>query len=261
MSNEAEVPSFPPLSSCLLIDSRMSSRLELKSYVQSTHLFEQIAEPESLDLGLKLINEIEVDICIFGQSLRPKNIEGFFSDLKKKNHNQGCAFVSIQRENEQFKIEGIHEILFLPCSRKDFNTGIIKALRNANSGVLPLSKKINPITGEPISLAAAIEKIQTISEGQTVPISKISELSKILACIEPGNLLFKPNGDPTAKTTEVIKEIIMKVLPDEKDNLELIRFQQALEKFLYKWIEIASNSGRQVANLRLKQDILEYFAN
>lgn len=284
--SEVEIPQYPPLNSCILIDSRMGSRIELKSYINSTHLFENLIEPESLNAGFKMVTESEIDTCIFGPSVQSDNVKGFLYDLQVSDYKSDCAFLSTYREGEKQELEGIHAQVVFPCSRQAFNMSILQALQNANGGELPLSKRKNPITGEPIFIKDAISKLD-LGEGKTlysyspsqIPIQnnpqdiqsnkasvdtfskQASELAKALSEIEPHNLMFRPNGTPSSVTTETIQTLVQKLFPNHERQKGIVNFKLTLEQLLYIWVQNATQYGRKVANAKLREGILSFFSS
>lgn len=284
--SEVEIPQYPPLNSCILIDSRMGSRIELKSYINSTHLFENLIEPESLNAGFKMVTENEIDSCIFGPSVQSEKVKSFLYDLKVSDYKSDCAFLSTYRDGEKQEIEGIHAQVVFPCTRQVFNTSILLALQNANGGELPVSKRKNPITGEPIFIKDAIAKLD-LGEGKSLysyspsqlPIQdkiqastsdkasietfskQASELAKALADIEPHNLMFRPNGTPSGVTTETIQTLVQKLFPNHERQKGVVDFKLTLEQLLYIWIQNATQYGRKVANAKLREGILSFFSS
>ncbi len=281
--SEETTPSYPPLNSCVLIDSRMSSRLELKSYIQSTNLFETLIEPDTLNHGIKTITEQQIHTCIFGPSVKSENIQGFLNDLKVADYKADCAFLSTYREGTKEEIEGIHMQVMFPCSRQTFNSGIIQALQNANGGTLPPTRRNNPLTGEPLYLKNTIEKLElddsnnsfvystsnprnirlqqnSIETESNSFISQASELTKFLLEIEPQNLRFKADGSPSKMTTETIQALVFKLFANKKNENGVMDFKFNLEHLLYDWIQVATQHGRKIANARLKEGILNYFS-
>lgn len=283
MSEVPSSPSYPALNSCVLIDSRMSSRIELKSYIVSTNLFENIIEPESINAGFKVIMSEEVDTCIFGPSVKSENVKGFLIDLQISDYKGDCAFLSTYRAGEKEEIENIHAQVEFPCSRQIFNAGIVQALQNANGGYLPPPKRKDPITGETILLKDALDKLdfgESVSiasksqddpnYGESISISskvsietftqQASELAKVLDGLDPHNLMFRPNGTPSSVTSDTVKNLISKVFPSTKSGSDLTDFKCNLELLLYTWIQNATQSGRKVANSKLREGILAYFS-
>jgi len=244
MSEVADIPSFPPLNACLLIDSRMSSRKELKAYIDSTNLFENVVEPDSLTSGISIISKREIDTCVLGPSLKGDKVDGFFADLKASNYSGDCAFLLVTAEGGS-EILDVHSKITFPCTRKTFNDGIIEALKKANRAGLVVSKRLDPLTGEPFSLKDIFEKLlassntesiaseaklETLSSkgaGKSEIPSRISDLADALKSLELDSLGFETDGRPTMLTQERIRTLTDGLFTDDSRDPDILDFKCA----------------------------------
>ena len=288
---------YPPLNICLLIDSRMGSRMELRASLSSMHLFERVVEPESLAAGYKTLLSEQIDTCIFGPSLRADKIHEFLEDIKAADCRTDCAFLMACCPGEQ--VEGVHGNFEFPCSRQNLNQAIVKAIQVANGGEFPSPKKLHPITGQPLNLKdyildrteigqdlAARDQVSASNQPDqphhlesavpsTAPSApevsagvlsnQVSALGRMLAELEPAHLKFSATGDPTATTVSIVRGMVEQLFPTEalqkssEHSGQLSQFKSYLESLIYEWIQNATIGGKKTASAKLRESILQYF--
>jgi hypothetical protein len=270
---DANISYFPPLSTCLVVDSRMSSRNELKKQIKNSRLYEKIIFPESLNEASIELSRSTVDICIFGPSVRVSSIKSFMLDVLHGLTFIKSAFLWICRETDREEIKGIHDYVVAPFSPKVFNFGMVRALLRSNGGTFP-TRRLHPVTGDTINISEvlqrlgidrdAIEQIKRESDSESGQLGrtesplarlvfrKYQKLIDILKETDPGHFRFKLDGTPSNMSSRKVKSIIEELFVCEEQNESMNSIKLSFELFIYEWIEIAMLKGRTEANKTLR---------
>lgn len=275
MNTDTDIQTYPPLESCVLLDSRMSMRVKIRDLLKSTMLFERIMEPSSLEDALEIISapesSIDFDSCVFGPGISEQSIELFIRDFKKIKPDSYCSFVALRNENTLQEdpqetienIEGVHAQGTFPCSKHIFNELVVESLQKANNGSLEFSRRVNPMTGKPLILAVSVAKLgmqtNSVQDRTHQDVSKAHSFVLKLRETEPFNFKFRVDGTPSATTKDFVTEVIEEVFVDDEHSEEITAFKIDLAQFFYAWIQDAQEHGKKEANRLLKGKLLLYF--
>jgi hypothetical protein len=266
-----------PLESCLLVDYRLSSRTRLREFIHSTQIFKRVHEPGSLTLGLEMVSDLRVETCIFGPSVRAEKIQDFIINTKASPGSKDCAFLVFQPRERREDVSGAHAVVEFPCMQPNFNVGIVRALAEANGGTLPESRRVNPVTGKPISLKATLarldfsgrERQQGSMEGSgegAQPQWTRQLIEAVVRCshtlygalldVKPFNLRFRSDGEPSEFTVNTVRNIIDQTFVEFVDVPDMELFKEALQPLLFQWAKRATLQGRAAADFVLKRELL-----
>jgi hypothetical protein len=262
----------------MLIDSRMSSRMELNGFIIKSRLFKKIIFPESLHEASSDLSKHDVDICIFGPSVRVESIKTIMSDVLKNLTQIKSAFLWICGEDCREEISQIHDRVTFPCVPKIFNLGMVKALIRSNGGTFPI-KRTNPLTGEAIDVSEILKKLgldqntlenynESVDTNLHTPppaidifaqhvFKKYQQLRIILREIEPCYLKFKDDGSPTHTTKKKVTSIVDELFIRSEGYDKIRSIKISFEMLIYEWIEIAAEDGKNAAEKRLNLAISE----
>src|SRR5215475_13547633 len=98
MSDSEKLPNYPALSCCLLVDSRMGSRIDLEKDLKSNALFLEIKVAQSL-ASAKLALELEdIDACVLGSSVSLTALKEVLVWAPKDAKSKDCAFVLVMED-------------------------------------------------------------------------------------------------------------------------------------------------------------------
>jgi hypothetical protein len=229
-----------------------------------------------LTIGLEMVTNQQVETCIFGPSVKPEKIQEFITNAHLFGKSTQCAFLVFQQRDRREDVAGAHAILEFPCTRPLFNAGIVKALAEANGGSLPVSRRNDPTTGQPILLKEQLRKLDF--PGHPAKVSKETDKSHIptkpwsreliqvaveryprlythLVELHPFNLKFRADGSPSEFTSGKIQEVIADTFAETDDIADMPRFKGTLEKLLQNWLKRGSSQGRATADFLLKKEL------
>jgi len=266
-----------PMGTCLLVEYRLSARSRLERFISSTRLFENVEESASIHACLAAVLKSNVDVCVFGPSVKIDKIREFLDRLSDSNKARPCAVIATRWSSAADSIEGVHSVLDFPCSQGTFNAGVVQALTRANDGNLPEVCKTDPSTGKAISLKDSLNLLEfpdnqsadhvirdsrpSIWPRETfeVVLKRSSQFKEKVADLQPFNLRFRSDGSPTEFTSEIILTLLNSVFPDSDEIPGMSKFKLVLEELLYKWAQIGAQLGRRTADTCLKREIINCF--
>lgn len=111
----ANIPALSPLSTCLLVESKFSSRRSMMRKLSRKGLFKQLVEGQSVMHGLSLLANQAFNACIIGPSVTTKKAVTLLQKAKRIPTNSRCAFIAVvksgTREEKQLCSVGCHATL------------------------------------------------------------------------------------------------------------------------------------------------------
>jgi len=265
-----------PLDSCLLVDYRLCSRTRIRDFIRSTQLFDKVHEPGSLIRGLEMVSALRIETCVFGPSVKTEKIQEFIANTKLSEWSKDCAFVVFQSRDGREDVSGAHVVIESPCAQPTFNAGLVKALVEANGGSVPVSQRVDPTTGRPVSLKAALEMLE-LSENENTETGRANAqegttqhwtrqlVETVVRCcpklhagllqLLPFSLNFRSNGEPSDCTVNAVRDLIHHTFAGVDDVPDLERFKGFLEPMLFQWIKRSTLQGRAAADFVLKREL------
>jgi len=229
-----------------------------------------------LTLGLEMVSDLRVETCIFGPSVRSEKIQDFIINTKASPGSKDCAFLVFQSRERREDVSGAHAVVEFPCMQPNFNVGIVKALVEANGGSLPEGRRVDPMTGKPISLKATLarldfsgheprQSVMTDAREEARPQWTRQLIETVVRCshklygalleVKPYNLKFKFGGEPSEFTVNVVRDIIEQTFAGVRDVPDLERFKDVLQQLLLQWAKRASLQGRAAADFVFKREL------
>lgn len=135
MAKEEEIPKFPSLATCLLIDASHKSRAEITKDIKASSLFEEIIEAKSLEDALERIQIRSFDACLVGPSVSLDLVNPFIRKAKPRSYAKDCALVAIiKRDNDPSSLTDAHAIVKIPCTRQAFFEAVVRGVLLAGAG-------------------------------------------------------------------------------------------------------------------------------
>lgn len=278
---DAQLPHFPALTKCILIDARYASRMELIKDLKASALFEEVVEAKSLIDGLAMLEMQEVDAIFLGPSVTFEKAAEFIQQGIKRGRSKDCAFVAVispeNQERELYEKSGVHGIIQRPFSRHVFTENVVKAIVKVNAGSPWKGILLNAKVSEPSTPNS--NKNEQIGPAQdrlyvTAPLSSAPEvvpendilvrvlatttpaLKQIIERIENGELGIDLYGTPDEKATQAIRALVEHICQDHEQGGESAggggKFREFLEGALQEWfVDVVTVSQRAAAeNLR-----------
>ena len=137
MSQEQELPQYPSLARCILIDARHGSRFELSKDLRSSLLFSQVFEAKSLSGALSTLEFEEMDACFLGPSVTPDKAFDFLKRAKDSVRSKDIAFIAVLNRGEEDNEEkllgaGVHGVVKRPCTKLKLFDWVVRAVVAAN---------------------------------------------------------------------------------------------------------------------------------
>lgn len=290
---EFNLPQFPALSACVVLDARFSSRQDIIKDLKASLLFEDIIEAKSLDDAVYLLIHRQPDACFVGPTISPDKAIEFIRDGKKKIHTGDCAFVAIIEENplmrDNLLANGAHEVIERPCSKYTFTMGVIAAIIRANAGhpwskmATSLGLDLDSLTNlgsvkiqadKPVSdelLPGSVIVKDQIAEDPTIGIgipaalagsqSISADIGKIFSSLDVSDLGADLHGTPSLETTEKVKGIIDTILPGKPSDPESADLRLFLEVQIVQWLIDQRTVSREMATQNLKRKLTIFLQN
>ncbi len=141
---DEDVPRFPALARCLIIESSHRLRNEVIKEIKTAQIFENILEAASLDDAEKKISTISFDACVLGPSTNPETGKEFINKNKKLALSKDIAFVYVVKfEVDDAPYVGAHGIAKTPSVKKKTLTDFAKAILTANKNLAWPGIKLN----------------------------------------------------------------------------------------------------------------------
>jgi len=139
-----DVPRFPALARCLIIESSHRARNEVIKEIKTAQIFENILEASSLDDAEKKISSISFDACVLGPSTNPETGLAFIKKNKPLVMSKDIAFIYVVKfEIDDSPYVGAHGIAKTPSIKKKTLTDFAKAILTANKNLKWPGIKLN----------------------------------------------------------------------------------------------------------------------
>ena len=136
-TSQSHEPLNPSLRSCIIVDSRFSSRQEIRSEISASGMYQEIIEAHSLTHGIELLRASEMDSCFIGPSVSTGKAADFITAGRRVSASQSCAFVVIRESDfepvDALKRAGAHGVLHRPYSKRSFSEEISSSITKANN--------------------------------------------------------------------------------------------------------------------------------
>lgn len=259
------LPHFPALAQCMLVESRLSSRQEIKKDIQASALFEVTVEAGSVPKGLGMLETQDVDACFIGPSV---SIEKAVELLKMKEsniHYKDCAFICIvdagSDRKEPLLEAGAHGVLERPYSKLRFTEGVVAAVISANKNS-PWRSLFEEAFPESILLKKAPPPVEPSPEKRAyaeVFLNVSERLRIIMEGSERGEFLLNNAGYPAPKTQKALSELVNEVfVAVGKRDVIPGDFRAFVEQMLINWFIDYIQEGEGVAKRNLKGALLSY---
>jgi hypothetical protein len=127
---------LPSIGSCLLIDSRFSSRRSFLDGLRSTKLFLDVIEAESIEDARDRLIGGWFDACLIGPSLKSGTCESLVASTQGKMPSSKCAFIVFTNSQEHTSNEVLkwaHRVGQIPGSTMELAEALVVAVLSANS--------------------------------------------------------------------------------------------------------------------------------
>lgn len=272
-----ELPHYPALNCCALIDARMASRNELRKDVKASALFENITEGKSLADGMAILEWQEVDACFLGPSLSPEKAAEFIRDAKTRVRSTDCAFIVVinagdDATGELLRNAGAHGVIIRPCTKMTFTDGVVRAVISANAdgvwaglslmyghdNILAVMRDAGGKQRLPGVSPVLEEAIFSAMAASTEP-----QLRTILEAIDSGEIRLTPEGKPTRRAQQIIKAAVDEILSDDEaggreGGSEVQQFKAFFYDSLCSWFTDIIQGDERDATEKLRRCLLAY---
>lgn len=271
MSNEKDLPQYPALASCLLVESRLGSRHELEKDLKSMDLFVELKVSKSLSAARLTLELEDIDCCVFGPYLTPSSIRELLSWAPEHAKSKDCAYIVISEEGseERFIDDGAHSQVWRPLTKAKFFDAVVRAVVAANKNsswksVFENSEFHRNFDVEVASpLLASSAKREVIFDALQNPRSFLGsgapvtdDLEEIQKFFEKTNLVFLDGGEPTPELKAAATTLLALLFPN--GNPENMRFYKHCLKAAFAWFENAPLGGFSEATDQLRITILQF---
>lgn len=134
---ESNLPRFPALARCLVIDASHKARTSLVSSIKSCFLFEDIMEASSISDGGKKVSNISYDACIIGSTVSLDMARDFLDKFKTKTMAKDCAFICVIRDGDgdPMAYPQAHGVVVIPSVKQKMFESMARAILIASNGV------------------------------------------------------------------------------------------------------------------------------
>jgi hypothetical protein len=270
-------PATPPLSTCLIIDFRLTSRERLKSLIESTNLFETIVFPDTSPAALEIFAKSSIDLCVFGPSVSIEKIRDLQEKVYRLAHTRDCGLMGFSSKTSYNLEETLHSALEYPCSQESLNLGIVSALARSHGGTLPIAKRYDEQTKDPILLRNCLERLRYPS-GESVEsvlrrnrsmmwpkelleavLGKWEVLQARLDTVNLGHLSMLLDSLPPEEAFASLRDVAQEVFPQAEHVRGMAAFRRVLEELIYAWANLSLRRSRETANASLKREVFNCF--
>lgn len=273
---QTEIPRYPSMIRCLLLDARHGSRVELQKSISSSELFDSVIEAKSLKSAANMLEANDYDACFIGPSISPELINPFLSEARACTHAKDCAFLVVTNsDDEALKIKyeegGAHFVILRPCSRAKFFESVVRGVVNANqNGAWASIVKANggevipgglKEAGSPKATKPASAPEQKPEEVFASILSSPQEmLSPLSSALKSKRITVSEAHEPNDEAKAEVAKIADKILASSDGNSPLMKgFRVFLEKSLLEWIVNVKLSNENEATDQLRIRLLTYY--
>ena len=235
----------------VVIDARHGSRQQILKDLKSSGLFEVVTEAKSLDDGIRILSNHEVDACLLGPSVTPARAGDFIQRSGQSIYSPDCAFVAILPEDSTHEAEltasGAHGVVTWPCSKRRFTELMVRAVVAANSAspwahiLLDAEERGVDIftSSESMGLGDTERRDREILVQLTIErlIERPSlEVSSAVETIKSGTFGFDAKGKPSAASVQAVCDLANIALRGNLANPQVVGFAPHINRVLLEWV-------------------------
>lgn len=229
-----------PLGRCILLESRYSVRGELLEALNSSALFSEVVEAQSLRDGLHELSANEYDACILGTTVsRPKAVQ-FVNEAAQISRSRKCAFITLVSEGDESVVMPVentgmtYQALRWPASPEKLSEGIVIAVKRAE----------DPSKWTEVRLSADKPEDNKFEERMfAVLSSEIIDLGEIVDRVRTGELTLDDKRRPSPEARLAIHNVVINIFGDHIVSQKMLDFKKYFEGALILWfVELVSYS-------------------
>jgi len=271
---EFELPQFPALEKCIIVDARHSSRNELVKDLSASTLFLKMIEAKSIANGLGMMEAQTTDALCVGSSVSVEAACELISRAKVVAASADCAYLAVLEAGsagrEALLAAGAHSVIEKPYSRMRLFEKVVEAVvkANANSSWASLYNKCvengifgtvlikeqPPAVNELGSVVVLEDKVLTEAMQKAMAAST-EGFKGILLGIESGQYNLDPSGAPTRRTREAIATLVDEMLGlDPELEQGALKFKRFFAEAALQWMLdlVKSDQKQATENFRLR---------
>ncbi len=244
---------FPPLSVCIVIDSRFSSRKKVLKDLEENSLFSSVQEAPSFDYGLAMIKQGDADICFIGPSVSVKGATTFVK--KAKASPSKCTLLAMTKKPQTIqalKDSGIDGVIEGEYTKDYLSKVVIQSVVRTN----PNSSWATVYERTDSGIFKSIPKEPTMME--SVLVRAASTLKAVAEGIKSGRYGLTESGAPNDATKRVMKRMIIETVADKATGNEAETLKDYLEDTFFSWVVDFVNISEAHAKEQLKIRLLNY---
>lgn len=247
---DEDIPRFPALARCLIIESSHRLRNEVIKEIQTAQIFESILEAASLDDAEKKISTISFDACVLGPSTNPETGKEFIN--KKLALSKDIAFIYVVKfEVDDAPYIGAHGIAKTPSIKKKTLTDFAKAILTANKNLAWPGIKLNE-DGQIMMLDGAEWKVIKSDDDKKETRKALSENFKLSGDKESiEKFCDSINTTPKSRIEAIIKSLIL-----ESSNTDTQEFASYFLQAINEWKTDMTFMTLKEASSALKERLL-----
>ena len=271
-ADEVELPDYPAIYRCLLVDARMGSRTELLKDVKASGLFEVISEAPSLKDAFGIVQYEQLDACVIGPGVSTDRACEFIRRGKEKAKSTDCAFVAVlnriaenvDEQKKQLSESGIHGIIEIPGTKRAFTEGVVRAVIAANKNSPWRGIRLKWLTDNEIKDDAlgAITLLVDDASGESLIAnvfrSATSDLKDILYGIDAGHYRLGPDGSPTPMANSAINKLITTMINSSSGAGDREHYRTFLDEAINQWFIDLCKLTNAEANENLRNRLVAF---
>lgn len=277
---DQQLPTYPALAKCVIIDARFKSRKKVAKDVAATELFESIVEACCVADGKEIALSSPADIIVIGPSVSEDKAFDFINFVKGNMHSPDCAILAISHAQttkpDVFIAHGAQEAIDSDSSLRQLFDAIIRAVIRMNENNPWGSILLEQLGDETIYLQQVFpERSGTISvvggeldeKEETVVVAgdgdlfdsmfddETGALSQILKDVNEGTFGLLDDGTLTQEARARVLAMVDGILAGFPDSPQTQALRNFLERAITDWVIDVTISGEKVARREFRKKI------
>lgn len=206
----------------LVVESNLLSRRQLVKELSDFRAAKQIVEAQSVNDGLVLLGQLQVDGCFLGPKLSRDRAIEFIHEGRKVSANRRCAFLVVLDEEtgdgSDYKLAGADDVLRSPFHAESISS-VIERFQSISKLRTSETESVGPrlsISEDSLATAQGIDL-----ECSSVLRRLAAQIQDVAGAISTRTLSIQTDGSPTPAAREALRIAFEAAFPPQSGVREI----------------------------------------